>query len=475
MTTTVRPDQAGPSGPDGPAGSPADPERARINRPVFFSAADRHPAGDPLVRHRPRERRAGARRRWSPGSRSGSAGTTSRSPPSSWSSWSTSAVSRYGRTRLGPRALPPGVQHRGLGVDAVRRRHRHRPDVLRRARAGGAVPHPAQRRGRDGRRGARGHRVDAVPLRHQRLGHVRPDGHGAGLLRLPDEPAAGDPLRAVPAVRAPGGGTDRARGRRRGGARHRLRRGHLAGHRRGRAQRRAQRALRHPDRHRHPDRAQRAGGRDRHDLRGQRRGQGHQAALPAQRDPRDRPGAVDPAHRAHVVPAQRGGAQRRRLRPAVPRHDDADLRLRGHRQLDELLDAVLLGLVDRLGVLRGPVPGTDLARSHDPSVRRRDDDHPVHLHRHVDLDLRQRRPRPGPVGQRRLRRDRQRQPGGRLLRAARRAPRFLGGRLAGHLRRAAVLRHLGRLRRAGDGEPVLPAALGELRRRLAGCGSSGRW
>ncbi len=84
------------------------------------------------------------------------------------------------------RALPPGVQHRRLGGHAVRRRHRDRPDVLRGLRARHAVPDPSLHGlhgPRVGRGGPRGHGLDAVPLRHQRLGHVRAHGHGARVLR----------------------------------------------------------------------------------------------------------------------------------------------------------------------------------------------------------------------------------------------------------------------------------------------------
>jgi choline/glycine/proline betaine transport protein len=54
-------------------------------------------------------------------------------------------ASRYGRTRLGPEHSRPRVQHVRVGVDALRGRHRHRPDVLRGRRAGHAVPHPTPR------------------------------------------------------------------------------------------------------------------------------------------------------------------------------------------------------------------------------------------------------------------------------------------------------------------------------------------
>ena len=49
--------------------------------------------------------------------------------------------------------------------------------------------------------------------------------------------------------------------------------------------------------------------------------------------------------------------------------------------MDRRVDAVLLGLVDRLGAVRRPVPGPHLPRPHHPPVRRGDDDHPVLLHR----------------------------------------------------------------------------------------------
>ena len=83
-------------------------------------------------------------------------------------------------------------------------------------------------------------------------------------------------------------------------------------------------------------------------------------------------------HRQDPFLLERRRDERRRLRPHLPRPDDGDLGLRpGQRRVDDPVDALLLGVVDRLGVVRRPVPGAHLARSHDPPVRRRHDGDPV--------------------------------------------------------------------------------------------------
>ena len=67
-----------------------------------------------------------------------------------------------------------------------------------------------------------------------------------------------------------------------------------------------------------PDRAGGPRGRHRHRVRGERRRPRHQAAEPAQRDPRDRAGPLPPGRGRHGVPAQRARAERRRLRQLLP-------------------------------------------------------------------------------------------------------------------------------------------------------------
>src|SRR5699024_7270700 len=100
--------------------------------------------------------------------------------------------------------------------------------------------------------------------------------------------------------------------------------------------------------------------------------------------------------------AQLPRPEHRRLLLPLPRDDDEHLRVhrRGRRPrlslrpVDGGLDPVLLGLVDRLGALREPVPGPHLARPHPAPVRRGRAADPVLVHPAVGVDLRQRRPAP---------------------------------------------------------------------------------
>ena len=314
-----------------------------------------------------------------------------------------------------PRTLETRIRARRLGVDALRRRHQHRSHVLRRGRTGHDVPHPAEHRGRNGRRRSRIHRVGALPLRFERLGTLRPDGHGPGLLRLPDEHAAGDPFGAGSDLRQTRPRCSGRDGRLRRPARHDLRCGHLVGHRRRDGQRRPQHGSRDPDRHRHSGRHRRRRSRCRHALGSLRCRQGNQVPLHPQRRPRNRFEPVGARGRKHEVPAQRLGPQRHRLRSTVPEHGRADLRLRRHRNLDDRLDPVLLGLVDRLRLVRRALPRPHLPRAHHPPVRAGHLDDSVHLHLHVDLDLRKLGAGHHPQRRQEVRRVGHAQPRGRLL------------------------------------------------------------
>ena len=102
------------------------------------------------------------------------------------------------------------------------------------------------------------------------------------------------------------------------------------------------------------------------------------------------------------------------------------------------------------------------------------DGHPVQLHRHVDLDLRQRRDRQG--AQRRRRGLRRARPSTSAASASTSCcsdyPLADAVIFAGLRRRPALLHHLGRLRRAGDGQPLLRARTTSSRTARRGCGSS---
>ncbi|KAG1241342.1 hypothetical protein G6F68_016805 [Rhizopus microsporus] len=63
--------------------------------------------------------------------------------------------------------------------------------------------------------------------------------------------------------------------------------------------------------------------------------------------------------------------------------------------MDGLVDAVLLGVVDRLGTVRGPFRGAHLAWPHHPRIRVRRVADTARFHPGVAVDLRQYRHRPG--------------------------------------------------------------------------------
>ncbi len=259
-------------------------------------------------------------------------------------------VLQGGQRQAGPRPLETAVQPLHLGRDALCRRRGNRHAVLLGNRAHHPIHHPARGGSpvRCGHPGCR--RMDHVPLRHCRLGHVRAAGHGHGLLRLPLGHAAVDPRRAVPAA-----GKARARGGRRRhrhlrAGRHGVRRGNLDGHRRGAAERRVLPALR-PARGPGPADRPGAGGGD-HDHRGLhlRGGQGHPADLRAEPLVGRGHDALHPRHRPHLLPAHRHGGEHRPLRLHAARTHPADLRLPGgRRRLDGQLDPLLLGVLAGLG------------------------------------------------------------------------------------------------------------------------------
>ena len=262
------------------------------------------------------------------------------------------ALSRVGKTKLGPDHSKPQfgmftwaamLFAAGIGID-----------LMFFSVSEPVSQYLAPPQGEGGNRGSRtpGPGLDPVPLRHHRLGALRADGAGPGLLRLPAQPSAEHPLRAVPDLRQEDRGPGGARRGHRRPARHHLRHRHLAGHRRGPAQLRVELHVRHSREPRGADRPDRAVRGDGHRLRGLRRGEGHPAAVRAQRDHGRGPDAVRAGGRQDQLPAGRHRAEHRRRHEPLPVHDPGHVRVRPAHRLAERLDAVLLGLVDCLGALR---------------------------------------------------------------------------------------------------------------------------
>ena len=194
------------------------------------------------------------------------------------------------------------------------------------------VPGPADRRRRDRRRRPRGHCVDAVPLRHHRVGPVCPDGPGPGLLRLPARTCRWRVRSALypifgKRIDGPiGHAVDTAAvlGTIFGVAT-------SPGHRRGLASTYGLNVIFGIPKDLGVQIALIVlAVADGHGLRGHRRRQGHPPHVPAQRDPRRRAGGLRPHHRQDERSCStRIVHERRRLHPAASRrHDHGDLRLR---------------------------------------------------------------------------------------------------------------------------------------------------
>ena len=254
----------------------------------------------------------------------------------------------HGRARLHPgagllplRAHPPGagqldagLLHLRLDGHALRRRHRHRDPVLRRRRAGRPVRAPAHRRRPDhpsGRPRPRGHRPVPVPLRHLRLGPVRPGGPGHGLLRLPTPRHPHAALHPAPTAGAAHRGRHRRHRRRRSPGRRGLRHRGLAGGRRRPAERGPQHPVRAAAGLPHPDRADRPGRHHGHRLGRLRRRPGRARPVHHQRAAGHRPGPVGAHHRRRRLPHRRAHRLHRGLLHPLPAADAGDLRLQPPR------------------------------------------------------------------------------------------------------------------------------------------------
>ena len=313
-----------------------------------------------------------------------------------------------GRRRAArPRPLAAAVQARDLGRDAVRRGRRDRHALLLGHRPGRAVPAPALRRGRHSRRDAGCGRLDDVPLRHRRLGDVCAARHGDGVLRLPLGHAAVDPRGALPAARQARARPPGRRHQHHRAGRHRVRRRHLDGHRRRPAERRLLADLRPGAGPRAADRAgHRRGGPDH---RGHHVGRRPRHPLDLRAEPLERRGddGLHPLHRPDGVPLERPRREHRPVPRHAPRAHAADLRLRARRRrVDGRMDAVLLGVLARLGAVRRRLPRPHLARAHAARVRDRGDHRAGAVRLHHRLAVRQLGPVPGAAGQHGVRRTR---------------------------------------------------------------------
>ena len=105
-----------------------------------------------------------------------------------------------------PRRLRAGVLDLLVGVDDVRDRHGHRPDVLRRRRAADPPQHPADGHGGTGQRGGRapGDGVHLLPLGLPPVVDVRRHRAGHRVLRLPQGRRQPHQRRLPAAARRPG-------------------------------------------------------------------------------------------------------------------------------------------------------------------------------------------------------------------------------------------------------------------------------
>ena len=275
-----------------------------------------------------------------------------------------------------------------LDRHAVRRRHGHRTDVLRRRRTDDALHGAANGRAALHRRHARSDERHLLSLGHPRLGDLRRGRIVAGLLRLPLQSAAHHPIGPLPAPEGAHQRADRPCRRHLRHRRHRLRHCHLAWPWRFADQCRPQLSPRRRGRARGSAAADRHYHRPSDGVRRQRARPGCAHPVRDQSRPRHPPDAVRSGGRPHQPDLPRFRSEPRPL----PRHSGPahlqHLRLRTDA-VDRRLDAVLLGMVDFLVAVRRHVHRPHLARPYRAGVHHRRAVHPCRFHLLLDDGVRQ--------------------------------------------------------------------------------------